>query len=77
MQHALDAEIVEQSAEVFEYRVKKCLRAKVFRDSNAADIGYGMVCYPDYAVARGLKLIRTRTLMQGDAECSLGYVMET
>jgi hypothetical protein len=35
----------------------------------------------DYAVARGLnprlKLIRTKTLMQGDAECSLRYVMET
>jgi hypothetical protein len=81
MQHALDVEIVERSAEAFEYRVKKCLWAKVFRDSNAADIGYGMVCYPDYAVARGLnprlKLIRTKTLMQGDAECSLRYVMET
>jgi hypothetical protein len=81
MQHALDAEIVEQSAEAFEYRVKKCLWAKVFRDADAADIGYSMVCYPDYAVARGLnprlKLIRTKTLMQGDDSCGLRYVMET
>jgi hypothetical protein len=60
--------------------VKKCLWAKVFRDGDAADIGYAMVCYPDYAVARGLnpklKLIRTKTLMQGDDGCSLRYVME-
>ena len=81
VQHALDVEIVERSAEAFEYRVKKCLWAKAFRDSNAADTGYAMVCYPDYAVARSLnpklKLIRTKTLMQGDAECGLRYVMET
>lgn len=80
IQHALQAEVVEQTPEAFEYRVKKCLWAKAFRDEDAADIGYAMVCYPDYAVARGLnpklKLIRTRTLMQGDESCSLRYVME-
>ena len=81
MQHALDFEVVERTAEAFEYRVKKCLWAQAFRDSNAGDIGYAMVCYPDYAVARSLnpklKLIRTKTLMQGDDGCSLRYVMET
>ena len=80
MQHALEAEIVEQSPAAFEYRVKKCLWAKVFREGDVADIGYAMVCYPDYAVAKGLnpklKLVRTRTLMQGDEACSLRYVME-
>jgi hypothetical protein len=47
----------------------------VFRDGDAADIGYAMVCYPDYAVAKGLnpklQLIRAKTLMQGDDSCSL------
>ena len=80
IQHSLEAEIVEQTPEAFEYRVKKCLWAKVFRDENAADIGYAMICYPDYSVARGLnpklKLIRTKTLMQGDDSCVLRYVME-
>lgn len=80
IQHALEAEIVEQTPEAFEYRVKKCLWAKVFREEDAADIGYAIICYPDYPVARGLnpklKLIRTRTLMQGDDSCSLRYVME-
>jgi hypothetical protein len=80
IQHALETEIVEQTPEAFEYRVNKCLWAKMFREENAADIGYAMVCYPDYAVAKGLnpelKLIRTKTLMQGDDSCSLRYVME-
>ncbi|MBI4905595.1 MAG: L-2-amino-thiazoline-4-carboxylic acid hydrolase [Acidobacteria bacterium] len=81
IQHALDAEIVEQTPEAFEYRVKKCLWAKAFRDEGAADIGYAMICYPDYAVAKSLnprlKLIRSKTLMQGDDSCRLRYVMET
>jgi hypothetical protein len=80
IQHALEAEIVEQSPEAFEYRVTKCLWAKVFRNMDAGDIGYSMVCYPDYAVARRLnpklRLIRTKTLMQGDDCCDLRYVME-
>ena len=80
IQRALEAEIVEQSPEAFEYRVRKCLWAKMFREEDAADIGYAMVCYPDYAVAKGLnpklQLIRTNTLMQGDDSCSLRYVTE-
>ena len=80
IQHALEAEIVEQSPEAFEYRVTKCLWAKVFCDMDAGDIGYSMVCYPDYAVARRLnpklRLIRTKTLMQSDDCCNLRYVME-
>jgi hypothetical protein len=80
IQHALEGEIVEETPEAFEYRVKRCLWAKVFRQDDAASIGYAMVCYPDYSVARSLnpklKLIRTKTLMQGDDCCVLRYVME-
>lgn len=80
MRHALDAEIIERSPRAFAYRVRRCLWAKVFRDEDAGDIGYAMVCYPDYAVARGnprLRLTRARTLMQGDSDCVLRYEMET
>ena len=81
MQHALDAEVVEQTPDAFEYQVNRCLWAKVFRDEKAEEIGYAMVCYPDYAVAKALnpklKLIRTKTLMQGADCCRLRYVMES
>jgi hypothetical protein len=79
--HALDAEIVDQTVQSFEFRVKKCLWAKAFRNENAGDIGYAMICFPDYAVAKSLnpklQLVRSKTLMQGDDLCGLKYVMET
>jgi hypothetical protein len=79
-QHALAAEIVEDSPQAFEFRISQCLWAKTFREEDAADIGYACVCYPDYAVASGfnpkLKLIRTKTLMQGHDCCNHRYVME-
>jgi predicted RNA-binding protein YlxR (DUF448 family) len=81
MQHALEGEITEESPEVFAYRVKKCLWAKAYREGDAADIGYAMICYPDYAVARSLnpklRLTRDKTLMQGADHCYLRYTMES
>jgi len=80
MQHALTAEILEETATSFEYKVTRCLWAKSFVESKAGDIGYAAICYPDYAVASSLspklKLVRTKTLMQGDDYCNLRYVME-
>ena len=78
-QHALVGEIVEDTPQVFEYRVTQCLWAKAFREEDAGDIGYAVVCYPDFAVARAfspkLKLTRTKTLMQGQDSCNLRYAM--
>jgi len=80
-QHTLVAEIVEDSAQAFEYRISQCLWAKMFREEDAGDIGYAAVCYPDYAVASALspklKLVRTKTLMQGHDCCNHRYVMES
>jgi hypothetical protein len=80
MQHALVFEIVEDSPKAFEFRISQCLWAKAFREEQAADLGYAAICYPDYAVATGfnpkLKLIRTKTLMQGHDCCNHRYVME-
>jgi hypothetical protein len=80
IRNTLEAEIVEDTPKVFAYRTKKCLWAKTFREEDAADIGYVLVCQPDIAVARGfnpkLKLTRTATLMQGQAECDFRYEME-
>jgi hypothetical protein len=74
---ALDVEVVEDKPGLFVYRTKRCLWAKTFREVNAADIGYVMICKPDFAVLRGfnpkLKLTRPGTLMQGHAECEFRY----
>ena len=81
IQHALVWEVVEDSPQAFEYRVKQCLWAKSFREQNAGDIGYAMVCHPDLAVAAGfnpkLSLTRESTLMEGGECCHFRYEMVT
>lgn len=80
-QHALVYQIVEDAPAAFEVRVIQCLWAKTFRDAGAAEIGYACICHPDFAVAEGfspqMKMIRTKTLMQGHDCCNHRYVTET
>jgi hypothetical protein len=79
-QHALVYEVVEDTPKAFEFRISQCLWAKVFREDGAADIGYAGVCHPDFAVVSAfnpkLKLVRTKTLMQGHDCCNHRYVWE-
>lgn len=79
-QHALAYSVVEDSPKAFEIRVTECLWARMFREENAADIGYAGICHPDYAAATGfnpkIKLIRSKTLMQGHDCCNHRYVLE-
>jgi hypothetical protein len=80
IQHTLKAEIIEETATSFGYKVSECLWAKTFRDSSAGDLGYAIVCHADFAVARSLsptlKLTRTKTLMQGHDCCQFRYSVE-
>jgi hypothetical protein len=78
--NVLTFSIVEDSPKAFEVKVTECLWAKTFRGMNAADIGFATVCFPDYATAVSfnpkLKMIRSKTLMQGHDCCNHRYVME-
>ena len=78
--HVLTRKTVEQSEKVCELRITECLWAQTFRDANAADIGYASTCHPDFAAASAfnskMKLIRTKTLMQGDTHCNHRWVVE-
>jgi hypothetical protein len=68
----LTFEVVEES--------EKALEIKTFREANASEIGYAAICYPDFATASAfnpkIKMIRTKTLMQGHDCCNHRYVME-
>ena len=79
-ENALVYEIVEDTERAFEVRITECLWAKTFRESGASDIGYACICHPDFAFAEtfnpGMRLIRTRTLMQGHSFCNHRWVME-
>jgi hypothetical protein len=74
----LRKEIVEDTEKAFELKVTKCIWADSFRGSDAADIGYAWVCWGDYAWAEGfnpkIKMVRDKTLMQGDDLCNHRYV---
>ncbi len=77
---SLTMEIVEDTDRVFELNVTECLWATVFRDADAADIGYAGVCYGDYAWAQGfnpkIRMVRDKTLMQGHECCNHRYLWE-
>ena len=61
------------TATEIEFHTTECLFAKVFRDMGAADLGYIMICKPDFvstpAYCPNVRLRRTKTLMQGDYYC--------
>jgi hypothetical protein len=78
--HANIYDIVEDTDRVFEMRVTECLSATVFREADAADIGYAAVCHADFALPVAfnpeIKLIRSKTLMEGHDCCNHRYIME-
>jgi hypothetical protein len=76
--NTLVMEIVEDSEKVFELKVTECLWASTFRDADAGEIGFAMVCHGDYAWAEGynskIRMIRDKTLMEGAPICNHRYV---
>lgn len=63
-----------------ELKVSECLWAKTFRGAEAGDLGNALVCDSDYAAAEGfnpkMRMIRSKTLMQGHDCCNHRYVLE-
>jgi hypothetical protein len=78
---ALTWDIVEKSTTALEFRFSQCLWASTFRAEDAGDIGYASVCFADYAytkaISPSIKLIRTKTLMQGHDCCNHRFVVES
>ena len=80
MQHCTSFTIVEDTPTKLSFKFTKCLWAKTFLEKYASALGYVMCCHPDYAMTKAfhpnLKLVRTKTLMQGDECCDSTYVWE-
>jgi hypothetical protein len=76
----LTMEIVEDTEKAFEIRVTECIWATTFRQADAGEIGYAAICFGDYAWAEGfnpkIKMVRDKTLMQGDEYCNHRYVWQ-
>jgi len=77
----LTFEILTDNQNEFEIKFTECLWAKTFREAEASEIGYAGCCYQDVPNTKRyhpkLKLIREKTLMQGDDCCHFKWVMET
>ena len=76
--NSLVMEIVEDTEKAFELKVTECLSASTFLTAGAGDLGTALVCHGDYAWAEGfnskIKLVRDKTLMQGDPICNHRYI---
>jgi hypothetical protein len=79
-ENTLTFEYVEKSDKVLEIKVTECIWATTFLKNNVGDIGHAHVCTGDFSHCQGfnpkIKLIRTKTLMQGDAYCNHRYILE-
>ena len=73
--NVLSQEVLENTPDLRVVKITKCLWAKTFREAEAADIGYAMLCHGDYASAKlnNEKLERETTLMQGHDCCLLKW----
>lgn len=80
LRHVRTWTIIEDTKQVFEEKVTECLLSTTFRAAGAADIGYACFCHGDSVATPAfnpkIHLIRTKTLMQGDAYCNHRYVSE-
>lgn len=72
--HVLTKKVVEETETAIEVKITECLWAETFRSAGAADIGYAVICHPDFAMYNAfnphIHLVRTKTLMEGDDCCN-------
>jgi len=73
----LTIEVIENSDDLVSWRVTECLNAKVFRELDAAEIGYATLCHGDEAWAKAfnpnIQFTRIKTLMEGHNCCDHCY----
>lgn len=78
--HMLTFTIVEDTPNAFEFKITECLWAKTLCEAKSEDIGYAIICHPDFATASGyspkLQLTRTKTLMEGNSCCNPRYIWQ-
>ena len=73
----LTIEVIENQVDFVSWRITECLNAKVFREFDAAEIGYATLCHGDEAWAKAfnpkIEFTRTKTLMEGHDCCDHCY----
>ena len=74
---ALRIDVLEESAERFDFNVVRCRYAEMYRDLGLGDIGHLLSCNRDGAFCEGfnadIKLERKQTIMGGATHCDFRY----
>lgn len=77
---ALEIEIVRQDADTFDFNVRRCRYAEMYREMGLAELGAVLSCNRDGAFCEGydpkLKMTRTQTIMGGASHCDFRYKVE-
>ena len=75
----IEASVVENSAKAIEIKVTECVIAEPYLKAKAGKFGHAYSCWGDHCWQDGynkkIKLIRDKTLMQGDDYCNHRYVL--
>ena len=74
---ALEIDVSEESDAQFDFDVKRCRYAEMYRDLGIPELGAVLSCNRDYAMAEGFapdaKLTRTQTILGGAGCCDFRY----
>jgi hypothetical protein len=77
---ALEIEVLHVGATRYEFNVKRCRYAEMYRSMGLAELGGVLSCNRDGAFCEGydqrLKLTRTQTIMGGATHCDFRYRVE-
>lgn len=74
---ALEYEVLDQSADAFDFNVTRCRYAEFYKALGEPELGFLLVCSADYDTAAGfgddVSLSRSQTIMQGASHCDFRY----
>jgi len=78
---ALEIEVLGQSDDSFDFNVRRCRYAEMYREMGLAEIGDLLSCGRDGAMCEGfnpdLKMQRSQTIMQGASHCDFRFRLES
>jgi hypothetical protein len=70
---AIDAEVIKQTPDAYEFNITGCRYAQFDKELGAPELGFLLVCSQDYPMTAGfganVRLTRTQTIMQGASYC--------
>jgi hypothetical protein len=77
---AITYEVVEGSDKVYEAKYTQCLPAKIWKEMNAADLGYALECSFGDAMAKAfnprMKYLSVKNIFKGDDYCLERFELE-